>query len=175
MYLALRGLRNRASIILHRTPSVHRTAYIDLSARVAADLTTDEYAFVGKACTIGPNVHIGRYTMLASLVAIVGDDHVYSNPRVPMQFSGRPPQSRTLIGHDVWVGHGAILRRGVTIGDGSIIGAGSVVTRDIPPREVWAGTPARFIRRRFIRNSDDHRHELMVDGPVQDSMFSAPQ
>lgn len=36
----------------------------------------------------------------------------------------------------------------VTIGKGAIIGAGSVVTKDIPPYQVWAGNPARYIKDR---------------------------
>lgn len=38
---------------------------------------------------------------------------------------------------------------GVTIGDGAVIGAGSVVTKDVGPYEIWAGNPARYIRKRF--------------------------
>ena len=36
----------------------------------------------------------------------------------------------------------------VTIGERAIIGAGSVMTKDIPANEVWAGNPAKFIRKR---------------------------
>lgn len=38
----------------------------------------------------------------------------------------------------------------VTIGKNSIVGAGSIVTKDIPDNEVWAGNPARFIRKREL-------------------------
>ena len=44
---------------------------------------------------------------------------------------------------------------GVTIGEGSLIAAGSVVTKSIPPNEVWGGNPARFlctIEEYLIRN-----------------------
>lgn len=52
-----------------------------------------------------------------------------------------------LIGNDVLLGARCIVLKGVTIGDGSIVGAGSVVTRDIPAGEIWAGNPARFLRK----------------------------
>lgn len=53
------------------------------------------------------------------------------------------------IGNDVWIGEAAFIRRGVTIGDGAIIAARAVVTRDVPPYAIVAGTPARIIRYRF--------------------------
>jgi serine acetyltransferase len=56
---------------------------------------------------------------------------------------------RTTIGNDVWIGDCALVKAGVTIGDGAVIGMGSVVTKDIPPYEIWAGNPARRIKVRF--------------------------
>ncbi len=50
------------------------------------------------------------------------------------------------IGNDMRIGGGAIVLPGVSIGDTAVIGAGSVVTRDIPPRTVVAGNPARSTR-----------------------------
>ena len=49
---------------------------------------------------------------------------------------------------DVFIGVNVIICNSVTIGKGAIVGAGSVVTKDIPPYEVWAGNPARFIKKR---------------------------
>lgn len=49
------------------------------------------------------------------------------------------------IGNNVFIGTDAILLPGVTIGDDCIIGAGAVVNRDVPPRTVAAGVPARPI------------------------------
>ena len=56
---------------------------------------------------------------------------------------------KTYIGNDVWIGNRVMIRAGVSIGDGSIVGMGSVVTKDIGDYEIWAGNPARMIRKRF--------------------------
>lgn len=55
----------------------------------------------------------------------------------------------TVIGNDVWIGHGTMILPGVTIGNGAIIGAGSVVAKEVPDYAIVAGNPARVIRFRF--------------------------
>lgn len=47
----------------------------------------------------------------------------------------------------VFIGAHTIILKGVTIGEMSVVGAGSVVTGNVPPGEVWAGNPARFIKK----------------------------
>lgn len=56
---------------------------------------------------------------------------------------------RTTIGNDVWIGNRVMIKAGVKIGDGAVVGMGSIVTKDIGSYEIWAGNPARLIRKRF--------------------------
>ena len=49
---------------------------------------------------------------------------------------------------DCFIGANTVICNAVRIGKNSIVGAGSVVTKDVPDNEIWAGNPARFIKRR---------------------------
>lgn len=53
-----------------------------------------------------------------------------------------------VISHHVWIASGVTILPAVTIGEGAVIGSASLVSKNIPPLEVWAGNPARFIRKR---------------------------
>lgn len=50
------------------------------------------------------------------------------------------------IGRNVWIGGNSIIRQGLSIGDNSVVGIGSTVVKEVPGGEVWAGSPASFIR-----------------------------
>ena len=52
---------------------------------------------------------------------------------------------KTIVGSDVWVGSNAVIMPGVVLGDGSIIGANSVVTKNVKPLNIVAGSPAKVI------------------------------
>lgn len=56
---------------------------------------------------------------------------------------------KSTIGNDVWIGNRVMIKAGVTIGDGAVVGMGSIVTKDVGPYEIWAGNPAKLIRKRF--------------------------
>ena len=57
----------------------------------------------------------------------------------------KPLTAPVFIGNDVLVGAYATVIAGVTIGDGAVVAAGSVVTKDVPPRSLVAGNPARIL------------------------------
>ena len=63
--------------------------------------------------------------------------------------TGTYSRGKIIIKKRAYLGCNTVICKPVTIGEDAIVGAGSIVTKDIPAREVWAGNPARFIRKRF--------------------------
>jgi len=57
------------------------------------------------------------------------------------------PDKKIVIADGAFVGYGAFIREGIKIGKGAIIGANAVVTKNVPAGELWAGVPAKFIKK----------------------------
>lgn len=57
------------------------------------------------------------------------------------------PSAPVYIGKRAFIGSNVIILKGVTIGEEAVVGAGSVVTKNVSPREIWAGNPAKFIKK----------------------------
>jgi len=128
---------------------------------ISKDLIAHEFAYIGPGCTIAPCVSIGRYSMLAPNVSILGGDHVFTDPNNPIIFSGRPPMPKTKIGEDVWIGANAIIMAGITIENGAIIAAGSIVTKDIEAYTIHGGNPAKYIKMRFNEKEIDLHKKML--------------
>lgn len=78
-------------------------------------------------------------------------------------YQSTPPKAQkrkgdTVIGNDVWIGAEAMIMPGIKIADGAVIGARSVITKNIGPYEIWAGNPAKCIKKRF---SDEQIEKLL--------------
>jgi acetyltransferase-like isoleucine patch superfamily enzyme len=134
------------------------------------ELVIEDDVYIGNLCTIQTNGRIGRYTMIANNVGIVGRlDHDFTEIGKPIRYAqwigNREPDSvrkeEVVIEEDVWVGFGAIILSGATIGRGAIVAAGSVVTKDVPPYQIAAGSPAKVIRPRFTPEEIE-QHEAQI-------------
>lgn len=147
--------------------NVHSTFYMGGRSLISSDLVAKEYVYIAPNCWIPPNVHIGKYSMLAPGVAILGGDHIFDKPKTPIIFSGRPKTPKTSIGADVWIGANVLIMSGVTINDGAIIAAGSVVTKDILPYEIYAGNPAKYIRMRFNEEEIKQHKEMLLKPNIE--------
>lgn len=97
-------------------------------------------------CNAAESVVIGRNVLIASNVLITDSDHVVEPGGVPVTRNRKLVTRPIRIGDNCWIGQNVVIVKGVTIGAESIIGANSVVTKDVPPRAVAAGNPARVIK-----------------------------
>lgn len=102
---------------------------------------------IGNYCSLGPGIK--RFEM-NHITEGVTTHPCWFNP--VYGWVNQDPRMKALleIGNDVWIGANVILLPECkSIGDGAIIAAGAVVTKDVPPYEIWGGVPARCIRHRF--------------------------
>eukprot|EP00668_Euglena_longa_P040705 GGOE01053595.1.p1 GENE.GGOE01053595.1~~GGOE01053595.1.p1 ORF type:complete len:221 (+),score=52.40 GGOE01053595.1:44-664(+) len=90
-------------------------------------------------------ITIGPRTLLGPNVQLYAATHPLE-PEIRNGTHGPELAKPIKVGSDVWIGGSAIVLPGLTIGDGAVIGAGAVVTKDVPPRAVVAGNPARILR-----------------------------
>tara|TARA_B100001057_G_C22869807_1_gene958245 strand:- start:6156 stop:6773 length:618 start_codon:yes stop_codon:yes gene_type:complete len=93
---------------------------------------------------IGNNVKIGSGSILHD------SDHHSLNPesrKNTILDRKNTNHSKLKIENNVFIGANCTILKGVTVGDSAVIGANSVVTKDIGPSEIWAGNPARFIKK----------------------------
>ena len=132
----------RANQIGGDTRAILNTSYngkISIGARSGLSNCT----IVSRECvTIGEDVRIGGscriYDTDFHSISFEdriekGDCHVISKP--------------VTIKDGAFIGAFSIILKGVTVGRHSVVGAGSVVTKDIPDGEIWAGNPAKFIKK----------------------------
>jgi virginiamycin A acetyltransferase len=125
---------------------IQRGTFVDKHSSIGS------YSYLGKNCSVSA-AEIGRYCSIGDSVIIGPGEHDMTHVSTSTEFQSDAFESLTrdpcVIGHDVWIGAQSIILRGVTIGNGAVIGANSVVTRDVAPFEVVAGSPARVIKTRF--------------------------
>lgn len=112
-------------------------------------------AEIGAGSVVGPgsvllagvvltaDVTVGSHVAVMPQAVLTHDDRVGDHVTVA---SGVRLGGAAVLETGAYVGAGALVREGVTVGAWSLVGMGSVVLRDVPPGEVWAGSPARFLR-----------------------------
>jgi phosphonate metabolism protein (transferase hexapeptide repeat family) len=122
-----------------------------------------DYSYSDRLADIA-NARIGKFANIAALARIGATDHPlhtaschhflyrsndYWEDAAPDQAFFEHRRSRIAhIGHDTWIGAGAMVKPGVTLGHGAVVAAGAVVTKDVGPYTIVAGTPATLLRLR---------------------------
>lgn len=111
------------------------------------DCIIGKYSSISQNCYIGGAAHPVDWVGTSIMFYCTKEYEEGNNGKFYKRFFN--PFAKTIVGNDVWIGANVIIKSGVTISDGAVIGMGSVVTKNVGPYEIWAGNPARFIRKRF--------------------------
>jgi len=123
---------------LHPTSIIERgTKILFNDKKNKGKFVMKKYAWIGRDCTIDitDDLIIGEYVQIAPNVSIFTHD----SSTLPVK------ESPVFIDERAYIGAGSIILCGVKIGKNSIVGAGSVVTKNVKPKTVVAGIPAKII------------------------------
>jgi acetyltransferase-like isoleucine patch superfamily enzyme len=147
--------RNRGMVFQGPGAEVHVGAGVmlergvRLSLAANARLTIGDYTYLAD----GTIVLAMKEISIGSRCAISWDVLLMDTSSHPVGLRGETPETRIapiLIGDHVWIGCRAVVLKGVQVGEGAIIANNAVVTRNVPPRTMVAGNPARVIKEDVI-------------------------
>jgi len=139
---------------------VRLSSFINLYGCTIGDETKiGAFVEIQKNATVGRRCKISSHTFVCEGVTI--EDHVFighgvtfindtyprsTTPTGELQTAADWDVEGTLVKTGASIGSGSTILSKVVIGEHAIVGAGSVVTRDVPPRVIVAGNPARVLR-----------------------------
>lgn len=116
-------------------------------------------AVVSPSSSVGPGTVLLAHAVLTAAVRVGA--HVAVMPHVTLTHDDIVEDFATLasrsalgggarVSRCAYIGAGAIIGEQRVVGELALVGMGAVVTKDVPPREVWAGVPARRMRAAVI-------------------------
>ncbi|WP_275974180.1 acyltransferase [Argonema galeatum] len=147
-YVRLRNVGRDSKICVGNWVRLNRAADIKLHSGGSGYIEIGDYTSIGPyTCMTGRHIKIGKYCLIAPHVGIFANNHVFTDPTVPIVQQGHTYKG-IVIEDDCWLGSGVKVLDGVTIGRGSVIGSGAVVNKDIPPYSIAVGVPAKVISKR---------------------------
>jgi UDP-2-acetamido-3-amino-2,3-dideoxy-glucuronate N-acetyltransferase len=124
-------------------------AHILPGARIGRDCNICDGVFVENDVIVGDRVTVKCGVQLWDGVRLendvfVGPNATFTNDRFPRSKRYTTPFQQTIVGQGASIGANATLLPGISIGSEAMVGAGAVVTRDVPPRTIVVGNPARI-------------------------------
>jgi acetyltransferase-like isoleucine patch superfamily enzyme len=147
-----------ANTVIYIGSTISNNVLIADLASVRENTNIGEYTIIGRGVTIENYVKIGKRCKLESECYITAyseiEDYVFIAPGVVTSndnYLGRTEErfkhfKGVIVKRGGRIGANAVILPGKTIGEDALIAAGSVVTKDVPPRKIVMGSPARIIR-----------------------------
>ena len=139
--------------------------------KIGAFVEVQKNAQIGRRCKISSHTFICEGVTIEDEV-FVGHNVAFINDTYPRATTGDGglqtekdwKVEQTTVKKGASIGSGATILANITIGEHAIVGAGSVVTKDVPPRSIVAGNPARILR--YItdesRSANERDHERQL-------------
>ncbi len=135
---------NNGSIIIGERVRIHSTTVpVELAANNGGRIEIGKGSFLNYGVSISAHelVRIGERCLLGTYVMILDNDwHEIED------HTKTPPSRPVTLEDNVWLGNRVMVLPGVTVGHDAVVGAGAVVVKDVPPRSVVVGNPARVVR-----------------------------
>ena len=108
---------------------------------------------IGEQMSIGENVFINHGLTCMAAGGITIEDGVMIGPEAALLTANHDFDDLLilkckpiLIKKKAWIGARAVILPGVTVGEGAVVASGAIVTKDVPPRTVVGGNPAKVIK-----------------------------
>ena len=174
----------RAAAIYVHPQALCESGNIGESTRIWAFAHVLPGAVIGKDCNICDHVFIENDVVVGDRVTIkcgvqlwdglriaddvfIGPNATFSNDKYPKSKQYQTEVLQTYVGRGASIGSGATILPGLRIGARAMIGAGSVVTRDVPPKAIVSGNPARIVGYvDTVRSAKQAPAEAHSDGEV---------
>jgi acetyltransferase-like isoleucine patch superfamily enzyme len=109
------------------------------------DVIIGDNTLVGMSNVIIGPVSIGNNVIFAQNIVVSALNHEYRDINTPI-YKQKVMVSPIIVEDDCWIAANAVITSGVTIGRHSVVAAGAVVTKNVPPFSVVAGSPAKVIK-----------------------------
>lgn len=146
----------------HDTAIIDQNCVIGKGTKIWHFTHISRNAIIGENCTLGQNVFIGPNVVIGNNVKIqngvsvyegvfvedlvfLGPHCVFTNDKFPRSF-GNWEITKTFLRKGCSIGANATIVCGVEIGEYAMVGAGSVVTKNVKPKTLVFGNPAKFVK-----------------------------
>lgn len=147
-----------ASCVIYKGASLGEKCFVGDLATIREKTKIGEKTIVGKGATVENGTTVGKRVKIETGAYITAfstiEDYCFIAPEVTFtndNFLGRTEERKKhfkgpTLKRGARIGANATILPGITIGEDALVAAGSVVTRDLAPRKIYAGIPAKYIR-----------------------------
>lgn len=152
-----------SNVMIADFASIREDVIIGNKTIIGRGVAIENKCTIGYRCKLETYCHIAPYSVL--------EDYVFIAPNVFTSNDNYAGRDKERLKHFKGItvlkggrlGVGCIVMPGITIGQDAFVGAGSLITRNIPPGEIWYGSPARYVKkvdeRQLLKNQDFYNED----------------